>query len=1398
MQGAPSALRGYRDQFIYSLNRMLLEQDRTLSFQLETLEDFAVLTEQGQVVELIQVKSYSSPLSPNDISSFLVRSAAALSVNPGLRLTLASFGPVGKDLSEALAGDPIRRGGALPSLLRLGVSQDEAIQVMERVTVETVVRSNLVQEIDDYLGTMETAGAPDVARDLFLDWTWQEAQRQGTVTRAELDLWIRRAAGDIAGRQSFARVWNQSLFPLEQPNLLEAGRQQLTDEYYLGVAARYEHISIGLDVPRPDKAKLISDGLARGNVLIIHGASGQGKSTLGYRFLHNQTNAFRYVVKGVEDRQHGWEIATALLSVARSLGRQLLILVDANPQDNDGWPALIDRLRGDPRVQVLVAVRAEDWRRAKLEPGIPLEELPLDFNEEEARRIYEGLSRRNQALPFIDFTEAWSRFGGQGPLLEFVYLVTQTISLRARLAQQVADLEDRANVDASVATALDVLRIVSVAAAYGARVRTQSLADEVEVASFRRLVDTMESEYLVRRSADGSFLAGLHPIRSEILAELLCNESLRQTRWSTVANRALFHILDQDVETFLLESFTRRYAEREELIGSLASTPRNNWIRDWGVLRALLWLGVKEYCQENSQVIADAKRDAGSGWPVILDTDLVDLMPQSSGSILDVIAEVKPHRRQTIEAIRRRQTPKSNAFARATQWLEGTRASSHPIPMHALEWSAFAEIGYWAATLVASWRWADSVLLEAVELVLPSLELEVLSEVIASLSVRDTNGFNGWIREHESTILARYQRERLVTRIERSSESIKSHYIVDLESIKSILQRLDEDHEVLESASILPSEHSRVGRSWSAELNELAVERVSVLRRLMPIYRVFSGQGYGHRMPGPARLDGSEKNIPIDKLPLPWGPPVNGLFWTLGDQDERPDTWRGFCEDVIAKRESIVLCLSDLGRALSRTREGATGSKQVWRAIQISTWSKRLISIRQPVRLPKGLTKAWAFPRGSSRATDLQGPGAAGSKQPAFITSETRYQPMLKIMEEYQRSAALFFEQSLQYLQTQHPNLGNGQPSLGQEKLRRLSRINLGDLLRESRQLGLLNEVLSHHANSTRLAQLELQEAELLRKVWSLWIATTIEDKKRGSWIEAPVEFSYSSAVDLFKDKIVNAVRGFPAGLPTRVTIEERTLEGDECLCILIRSSSMLESVALVERCTESVATVLRSVSAIEFESVLVSSLWRSIVLIPARDDEVIQPIAWGMNVLVETQSTTPPTLNPTALKPDDMEALGLRQAHGRLAEAALQASRALGGLSDLVGHLSDVSELPEPDAVGQPIWNEYVSKVESEIGGAYSAAVEAVAGLFNGLKEADEAGLETEIANRITLLRDDTIELLGQIVSSFSRDSENGQSVSLSLLECKGWALEVQRAQSLAFGAHIRCVDIDSELPVR
>ena len=212
----------------------------------------------------------------------------------------------------------------------------------------------------------------------------------------------------------------------------------MKNEFFEGVSVRYEHIVEALDFPRHDKINAIAQAFEKSQTVIIHAASGQGKSALAYRYLHEHfAENCRFSIELIEGPRHALQIATALDGHASVLKVPIIIYVDIRPNDTS-WPILVYRLSRNPYLKILVTIREEDFKRAALTiHELDYQDIDLEFNKEEAFLIYDRAKKSHAITDFLDFNEVWNKFGRKGPLLEFVFLLTKTKSLENRLKGQV-------------------------------------------------------------------------------------------------------------------------------------------------------------------------------------------------------------------------------------------------------------------------------------------------------------------------------------------------------------------------------------------------------------------------------------------------------------------------------------------------------------------------------------------------------------------------------------------------------------------------------------------------------------------------------------------------------------------------------------------------------------------------------------------------------------------------------------------------------------------------------------------------------------------------------------------------------------------------------------------------
>jgi len=1210
------------------------------------------------------------------------------------------------------------------------------------------------------------------------------------------DQYIINSPGAVYGREytSFTSIKDEDVEVQE--------RERLSNEFYRGISARYKHILAEVDKPRPNKLSEINQKFKENQIVIVHGASGQGKTTLAYRYLHDFFREHqRFQIPVVEGRQHALGIANALTEQANAIKMPVAVYLDVAPNDV-GWDELLKQLSSHRNIQTLVTIREEDFRRTSISGAeLQFSEVDLRFTRPEAEEIYQFLVDTETPAQFLNFEDAWNRFGGEGPLMEFVYLVTQGDSLRERLRQQVRQIQDEVRAEKRSEAELTLLRLVSVVSAFEARLKVRELVSSLPLPEPRRTLEVMEKEYyLLRTTENGTLVGGLHPIRSEILADILSDPTFYP--WSESATESLPFIFEQDVSNFLLYAFSRYRTELELLLDALDSYQPRRWIVIAGVVRALIWLGIKEYVETNQQLIADTHAVVSSGWQLVLNGDIADASPNVLANLQSTLARTvrwSEDRLAQMEAFRRRQTERSQIFVRASEWLSSLTQEPIP-PKLELDWAGMAETLFWVGRLQVALpivNWLSRVDLDkAVE----TLTIETLADIALGLFYSYEEGYRSWMDKNYVRLISRFQQETQTVVWEDDGKNLRLHFLFELfqaETFSSNIQLIDVRHNI---QSHFPAEPSQPGVQRSetqpsqTDLERgfvnAATERLELCRKLFPDRERYGSQGYGHRIWLNAELpDETQKNIPHSNFPLQWLVSLNGIFRGLVEQSLRPNTWEEYTKLVLELRRTIVKVLEQVKQGLDVYFRQKQMTRILGEHIESSLWTRSQQLLQFSPLLPSCAFDEWGFVSDSSDRSKESNQGTPYQRQNLALE---KYNPYLKAFNEYTHTCFNFFGQA-EWVLNFHPYFRNGENTRAQEITQQfninlnqkvhLSVINLGDARKALPKLqGEFRNLLTQFVEVDKLSSLERLEQATFNEVWCSWYFFAFHPNQRFQNANWQCRQQFRNQVREISKNIKRELRSLSRnGLQVSILSEDVLWEEERTLWLVINGENPFDVYNSVEGVVSAIRRAIAAAKNNELRHYAITFTWSNIVIVPLVRDRSLDGTAWRFSSILFSRDTGEDTFGhwhflPVAIPSKAFSELALSTwTYPRLL-GAQKFTGLLFQLSLLVSHIRDFQRLPESSEQGIELLQQYIKQLKDHICQTLQAILDARREMYDYCSQLSPS----EQANRQNLsnVAQKLAELHQQILPTADCSRDGKTELTMSLAEVAEWASRLESTQ--------------------
>lgn len=1267
--GALPALRGYRKQFLYTLGRILNSNGEVCCP--EKLEDLSVYNENGKLLELIQVKDHSAPLTFSSLNSFLNRAVKEIENQPDVKVTLATFGPVGQEIRKILQAKKIDANSKF-----YGVR--EAIQ---RLKVKHIQEANEQQSIMNVLFEQPTlSGDTQSAFDILMQSLYIGSELGQIFTKKRVLEHIQKIGTYLVGREAHHQEWGRSILPLMSSE--GASVDKLRKEFSQGVGARWEHITAQIDAERPQYLKSIKEGFQKSNVTIIHGVSGQGKSTLAYRFLHDFcSSTTRYEIRDITTPERALKIAAAMRGYGSNLPVPLTLYADISYADK-GIEELIKQVTGMAHIRLLITIREEDWRLVSLSKADhPFSDVELGFNESEARQVFEHVKNS-----FPDFAQAWSKFGGEGPLLEFVYLLNHTETLRERLTHQYNQIADSNRSDD-----LKVLEYVALAGSCGARIDLSKLKETIPAASLKRIIHRLESEYLVRENGDGAWLSGLHPIRSTILTDIFIDPVIKC--WREIASECLPILLDADIEIFLLHTFVAHPEAEEPILTYIKNTRLPSWKAVGGVVRALLWKGVYNFIRNNRELINEVREVVGDGVWLLLDFDLIEM--QDSESAWESIANLLPtNGKERAQHWRRQQRPKAEAFSELNTWLKVALPPKVQCEDE-YDWRALGETAYWVSAskqdvgLFGALDWQS--LPQDEELPLKTLGTFIYGTWHAFSTIPE---FIKWYEKLRPKLIARYQAETLTPYIEIKDKLIRAHFIVSAED------------EQVEKNGI--------------NLHQQGIEHVELLAQLFPEFEKYGCQGYGHMLLGFLEYDETTKTgIDCTYLRPDWVVQVNKTARILSGHESRPEIWQEYCDQMMVIRQANVQCLKELQLNLSKHFRSKKVVQNLVSLSESPLWKESAQKITRPPSFPVETLDQWGFTEEGGESSNTAEQTQQNKPQSIRAGEDLqRFSEFLKKKSELFSGISTFINQ-VPPLSIAFSYLGKAKTKaerlLIEEKLRSLdiytdkpflAGYNLFEAIQALPEFQRLYR--QHFPSLTDLMlldKLEQEERSSLISVWRLWYFFVADPSIH--WL-TPVKAS-ASRLEKEKTAVLKAVDDGVCRASSSTVVIKRlphsaSFENEPAIWITIDCENAVDSYVQFEELYKQIRLALREVKLHSLKNYALQLLFSRLIVVPLLRGKVLESWVWVLpsfrfhseQVVGNDLSKLDQLLRPIAF--EILTHAGLEEWKSPQLSTAMSLFRGVATIQTQLSHIIQIAQMPEVDQVGQNVMQTYFSSLQQSL----------------------------------------------------------------------------------------------------
>ncbi len=1357
--GGIPALRGFRKQFLHTLRR-IIESETNVIYP-ETIEDFAIYNNSGNLIELIQVKDYNSPLTFSDLKTFFKNAIKVLQKNSNVNIILASYGELGKELKDAIASDE-------KTLKKPKFNTPEILNVLSKLTYTQLKEEHEISIIKEFINQYPMmAGEWQTAFDILMQDLYTGAENEKAYTCQTLKENLQNIGRYLVEREAHHKEWGTTIIPLIKLKLEKT--EERLESFFEGVSASWSHISANLDIVRGRHLKRIEAGFEKSNIVIIHGASGQGKSALAYRYLYDYCpSGICYEILDLETSKRALEVATALAGYKVPL----YLFFDASCKDK-GLSSFLKRISQLKYINCLIAIREEDWRMTGLTSAeFQFSELELEFNQEEAKRLYDAWQIEKNCQ-YLDFEQAWAKFNEDGPLLEFIHLLTHTESLSDRLRKQYERVVDEVDRNERSENDIKLMHFVAIAGASGSSIDLKKISGS---ASLKRSIDRLEKEYFLRLDTNGRYLTGLHPIRSRVLSDIITDPAILP--WGKLALECLPFLKDDDFEIFLLHSFIDHPEATQLIVPFLDDLNHNSWIAVNCILRALQWKGIYDYVQENKELFEQVYDKIGGGCYVLLDLDFIGILDIESAqsSIFDLLPG---NGKEQAQYWRKSQTSKSNIFYLSDNWLNCF--SLPPIPSCEKEWNDFGQVSYWIGFREIKKNLYDYLDFKALEQVINNLPLHILGNLIFGLWNALSNGadFLQWYDKIYPSLLNRYRIETNSPYIEINEKVIRAHFIAHLEDKETINKKKKNGHD-------------------NNRFHDMALYQVELLARLFPNYEGYGCQGYGHHIFDFYKVDDTTKTkIDAKYLTPDWIIEINKIARILISHLFRPKTWKEYCTQIYETRDKTVQCLDELRKILIKHFRSKKIVKQLGEISTTELWKECVQLTSKTPCFPLEALDAWGYSEEQPRKRQFKTDNSVKEK---FILSAylKKYQDYLKIKSKFFQELNNFLNQSPQLLLT-NSFLGKAKNIEERSKYEKIIQelnikntqsflpgYNLAQALKSQAEFQhLFRKHFVGLLENDNLLELERKELQVVQNLWPLWFLFINKPERHMDFPGKAGLIQLDKRIQEIQNSIKEALKKLETKTLTYTNLGDSIkFDRNPALWIAVNGKNPLEVYSQMESLFSAIKKSIGIIKLHSLEYYALEFKWKNILFIPLCSGKLLDENVWVVptyqlvNDLNQNGELSIVNLIPQQLNQETIDQLDLKFYPSILLKDARLFFQNISVLQLRLQHMTQLGSFPDLDEAGTKIIQAYFDELQEELSKNLQETIDGAAILSDLYNKKSKSSYENPAFEYLQLATEQLAEIHEKIIPN---GIENG-TVRFTIDSLEEWKNQIQSIQEELF----------------